>query len=109
MPVTKLHVGCPEFIETKVRGGNGYENRQCNKPIYMNGVCAACYRCNETLRDEGYSPMQATGGVAERMGRDAYDRLHIDNDVLIEKGIVRDVDMAMTNFDNELKELLNGS
>ncbi len=91
--------GQPGSIGTKV----------CGRPIYMNGVCDQCYRCVETLREGGYTPMQATGGVSEKMGRDAYERLHINHDVLIEKGIMRDVEMAMTNFDVELRELLDGA
>lgn len=78
----------------------------CGRPIYMNGVCDQCYRCKESLREGGYNPMQATGGVSERMNAGAYKRLYIEDDTLREKGIERDVKMAMHNIDAELRELL---
>lgn len=104
MPVTKVHPGCTEFREFATRDGKGYENRICGRPIYLNGVCDQCWRCNEHLRGP-YSPMRPNA-AAERLDSDGYTRLHIEDDTLTQKGVDHDVAMAMTNIDNELRELL---
>ncbi len=110
MPAKLIGDSCAEQVEDKVRGTyNQFENRRCGKPIYLDGVCANCWRMNEQLRGE-FTPMAATGGVGERLGSDAYERLHIERQTQrekgIEQGIEHDVKLAMANLDKELAELL---
>lgn len=105
MPVIRVYDGCPEMREVQTPGQFGSQGSKiCGRPIYLNGVCDQCYRCNETLRGE-YSPMQANA-AAERMDLSGYQRLYVDDDTLREKGLLRDVDKAMENFEDELAELL---
>lgn len=104
MPVTRIAQGCPEWIESKIRGGEGFENRACGRPIYMNGVCNRCWQMNEQLRGE-YNPMQANP-VSERIDTGGYERLYVEDTTLLEKGLDRDVQSAMVNFEDELQELL---
>lgn len=104
MPIKRPRGGCPEWIEVKSRVNIGYENKVCGRPIYLNGVCDRCWRMNETLRTGDV--FQATGGVAERLNADAYDRLHINTDALHEKGIERDVERAMDGFDKFFANVL---
>lgn len=107
MPVTRLHEGCPEMREAQTPGKPGVQGQKvCGRPIYLNGVCDQCYRCKESLREGGYTPMQATGGVAERMNSGAYKRLYVEDDTLAAKGLDHDVDLAMKNFDDEASKLL---
>jgi hypothetical protein len=68
----------------------------------MNGVCADCYRCNEQLRGE-YNPIGANP-AASQIDSTGYKRLHIDDDTLRDKGILRDIEMAMIDFDEEWAE-----
>jgi hypothetical protein len=107
MPVIRIGEGCPETREAHEPGKPGSIGQKiCGRPIYMNGVCDQCYRCNEQLREGGYVPFQPTGGVSERLGRDAYERLYVEDDTLRKKGIERDVQTLMVNFDAEAADLL---
>lgn len=107
MPVKRTYEGCPEMREYQTPGQFGCQGTKvCGRPIYMNGVCDQCYRCKESLREGGYTPMQATGGVSERMNSNAYKRLYVEDDTLAEKGVDRDVESAMKNFEDEASDLL---